>query len=133
MRQFLLASVVTLLAPSAFAQTLFLDDATIVNANGERSTADIVWTDGKVTQQGTNLTAPQGTESVTGAWVTPGLFASMSKLGLTDIGSSGPGNDIRADDAPTSVSERAADSFNPRSPYIANTCLLYTSPSPRDA
>lgn len=121
MRQFLLASVVTLLAPTAFAQTLFLDDATIVQANGERSTADIVWSDGKIAQQGANLTAPQGADTVTGAWVTPGLFTSMSNLGLTDLGSNGVGNDIRAADAPTSVSERAADSFNPRSPYIANT------------
>jgi len=121
MKQFLLASVVTLLAPAAFAQTLFLDNATIVQANGKRSTADIIWSDGDIAQQGANLTAPQGAETVTGAWVTPGLFTAMSNLGLTDLGSNGPGNDIRAADAPTSVSERAADSFNPRSPYIANT------------
>lgn len=121
MRHLLLTVALTAFAPAALAQTVFLDDATLVAENGDRSTADVIWTDGQISQQGANLTAPAGSETVTGAWVTSGLFASMSTLGLNDIGSSGPGNDVSAGDAPTSVSERAADSFNPRSPYIANT------------
>ncbi len=121
MRALLLASAIAFFAPAASAQTVFLDDATIVDAKGQRVTSDIIWADGAIVQEGANLTAPQGAETVSGAWVTPGLFAPMSTLGLTDLGSAGRGNDISAEDAPTSVSERAADSFNPRSPYIANT------------
>jgi len=66
------------------------------------------------------LTAPEGAEVITGGWVTPGLFASMSSLGMTDIGSSGPGNDVASEESETNVSEHAADSFNPRSVHIAN-------------
>lgn len=121
MRHLLLTATLTALAPAAFAQTVFLDDATVVSSDGTRITADIIWTGGQITEQGESLTAPAGADTITGAWVTGGLFASMSSLGLNDIGSSGPGNDVSAGDAPTSVSERAADSFNPRSPYIANT------------
>jgi len=64
--------------------------------------------------------APEGAKTITGGWVTPGLFASMSSLGLTDIGSAGPGNDVASEESETNVSEYAADSFNPRSIHIGN-------------
>lgn len=44
----------------------------------------------------------------------------MSSLGMTDIGSAGPGNDVGSETSETNVSEYAADSFNPKSVHIAN-------------
>jgi imidazolonepropionase-like amidohydrolase len=120
MRTFLLTSALVFAASPVFAQTLFLDDATVVDAKGEKSTADLIVTDGVITQQAATLSAPAGASSVEGAWVTSGLFAPMSSLGLTDIGSGGPGNDAASEDSLTNVSERVADSFNPRSIHIDN-------------
>jgi imidazolonepropionase-like amidohydrolase len=118
MRTLLLTTALLCAAPTAFAQTVLLDDATVVSASGETTTTDMIWTDGKITRQAQTLSAPDGAATITGTWVTSGLFASMSSLGMTDIGSSGSGNDVSSEDSPTSASERAADSFNPRNPHI---------------
>ncbi|MEP4051656.1 MAG: amidohydrolase [Litorimonas sp.] len=113
------AALFTLSSP-AFAQTYFVDNATVVAANGTQSKADIIVVDGVVEGQGARLTAPDGATTISGGWVTPGLFASMSSLGMTDIGSSGPGNDVSSESSPTNISEHAADSFNSRSVHIGN-------------
>lgn len=121
MRHLLLATATALaLSSPAFAQTFFVDDATVVAPNGTQSKTDIIVVDGVIQGRGARLSAPDGATTITGGWVTPGLFASMSSLGMTDIGSSGPGNDASSETSPTNVSEHAADSFNPRSIHIGN-------------
>jgi len=120
MRTFLLAVSALALSTPGFAQTLFVDDATVVAANGTQSKTDIIVVDGVIERRGARLSAPDGATTITGGWVTPGLFAPMSSLGMTDISSSGPGNDVSSESSPTNVSEHAADSFNPRSVHIAN-------------
>lgn len=120
MRALLLATVAFALGAQANAQTFFVDDATVVAPNGTQSKTDIIVVDGVIQGRGARLTAPEGANTITGGWVTPGLFASMSSLGLTDIGSSGAGNDVASESSDTNVSERAADSFNPRSVHVGN-------------
>ena len=120
MRALLLATVAFALGAQANAQTIFVDDATVVAPNGTQSKTDIIVVDGVIQGRGARLTAPEGATTITGGWVTPGLFASMSSLGLTDIGSSGAGNDVASESSDTNVSERAADSFNPRSVHVGN-------------
>jgi len=120
MRTLLLATAVLTLSSPAFAQTYFLDNATVVAPDGTQSKTDVIVVDGAIQRRGTSLTAPNGAKTVIDGWVTPGLFASMSSLGMTDIGSSGPGNDVSSESSETNVSEHAADSFNPRSIHIGN-------------
>jgi imidazolonepropionase-like amidohydrolase len=120
MRTLLLATATFALASPALAQTHFLDDATVVATNGTQSKTDIIVVDGVIQGRGARLEAPEGATTITDGWVTPGLFASMSSLGMTDIGSSGPGNDVSSESSATNVSEHAADSFNPRSVHIGN-------------
>jgi len=120
MRLLFLAATAFALSSPAYAQTIFLDDATVVKKNGAQAKTDIIIEDGVIQRRGTRLTAPDGAKTITGGWVTPGLFASMSSLGLTDIGSAGPGNDVASEESETNVSEHAADSFNPRSIHIGN-------------
>jgi len=120
MRTLLLAVSALALSTPSFAQTVFVDDATVVSPNGSQSKTDIIIVDGVIDARGARLSAPDGASTITGAWVTPGLFAPMSSLGMTDIGSSGPGNDVSSEDSPTNVSEHAADSFNPRSIHVGN-------------
>jgi len=121
MKHFLLAGALIFLSPAAFAQSVFLDNATRIAPDGSQTTVDVLIRDGVIVSQAGKLKEPSGAQKIDGGWITPGLFAPMSTLGLTDIGSGGPGNDISSEHSETSVSERAADSFNPRSPYIGNT------------
>lgn len=120
MRTLLLTAAAFAFSSSAFAQTIFVDDATRVAPNGTSSKTDIIIVDGAIQKLGARLTAPDGADVITGGWITSGLFASMSSLGMTDIGSSGPGNDVSSESSETNVSEHAADSFNPRSVHIGN-------------
>jgi len=121
MIRILLTTAFTFIPSLAFAQTVFLDDATRIGPDGSRSTIDVIIRDGEITSQAKRLKKPRDAQLIENGWLTSGLFAPMSTLGLTDIGSSGPGNDIASENSETNVAERAADSFNPRSPYIGNT------------
>ena len=114
------AALALTLSSQAYAQTYFLDEATVIAPNGEKSKTDIIVEDGVMIARGNSLSAPDGATTVSNGWLTQGLFASMSSLGLTDIGSAGPGNDVASEESETSVSEYVADSFNPRSIHIGN-------------
>lgn len=118
-----LASVLATLSfgSSALAQDIFIKDATVVIANGTSPNTDILIQNGRISQIGTDLDAPTGIaiHNGTGHWVSPGLFAPFSSLGLVEIGGEDSTNDSRAVDAKTSVSELAVDSFNPHSTHIA--------------
>jgi imidazolonepropionase-like amidohydrolase len=115
-------------APSlAAAQDVFIEDATIVtNTNAGRiDVGDILIRGGKIVNMGNIADAPSGMTVINakGKWVTPGLFAPFSRIGLVEISGEARTNDISADEAATSVSNLAADSFNPKSPVIGNTRL----------
>jgi len=107
------------LSVSATAQTVFIDDAQI----GSDKMADIVITDGQITQIGSDISAPQGARTLPGNnhWVTPGMFASLTGLGLVEIGAEDSTDDRQANDAKTSVSDLAYYGFNSQSPIIDNT------------
>ncbi|MCF6221462.1 MAG: amidohydrolase family protein [Robiginitomaculum sp.] len=54
-------------------------------------------------------------------WVTPGIFAPFSTLGLAEVSGESDTNNINSADKEATVSIRAADSFNPKSTTIAVT------------
>lgn len=121
-----LAAILTLgTALSAFAQDVLIKDAKVVtnSAAGIIEGGDVLIRDGKIAEVGSDITAPEGVETIdgTGKWVTPGLFAPFSHVGLVEISAEAPTNDVSARSAKTSVSNRAADSFNPKSTVIGNT------------
>lgn len=136
MKHFLLATAASsFLATSAFAQDMFLDDATILASDGSSRTADIQMRDGVITAMGPDLTAIDGSESMSGMWVSPALVTAVSTLGIVDIGGERSTNDTSANTDLASASLRAADSFNPREVHIANARrrgVLYAAivPSP---
>lgn len=121
MKHFLLATAAsTLLATSAFAQDMFLDNATVLASDGTSQTADIQMRDGVISAMGPDLTAIDGSETMTGMWVSPALVTAVSALGIVDIGGERDTNDTTANTDLASASLRAADSFNPREVHIAN-------------
>ena len=120
-----IALLLSAAALPAAAQDMFISDAKVVSntASGILENQDIIVRNGKITQIGADLTAPMSVETIdaTGRWVTPGLIAPFSRLGLMDIGGEDVTNDTSSGESETSVSELASDSFNPKSVFIANT------------
>jgi len=120
-----IALLLSTAALPAAAQDMFISDAKVVSntASGILENQDIIVRNGKITQIGADLTAPMSVETIdaTGRWVTPGLIAPFSRLGLMDIGGEDVTNDTSSGESETSVSELASDSFNPKSVFIANT------------
>ena len=110
---------------AAMAQDYFISDAKLVTntSEGTLEKADLIIRNGKIAQVGTDLVAPANADiiSADGRWVTPGLIAPFSRLGLMDIGGEDVTNDTSSGDSKTSVSELASDSYNPKSVFVANT------------
>jgi len=121
MKHLFLASAATLLtATSAFAQDMFLDNATILSSDGSQRTADIQMRGGVIAAMGAELTATDGATVMSNMWVSPPLVTAVSTLGIVDIGGESATNDTSANTDLASASLRAADSFNPREVHIAN-------------
>lgn len=121
MKHFLLATAASsLLATSAVAQDMFLNNATVLASDGTSQTADIQMRDGVITAMGPELSAVDGSDTMTGMWVSPALVTAVSTLGIVDIGGERDTNDTSANTDLASASLRAADSFNPREVHIAN-------------
>ena len=121
MTRILSAALVALAyAAPAWAQDVFVDNGTIVTADRVRTTVDMLISDGRIEDIGTDLTAPVDAQIITGGWVTPGLVAPYSTLGLVDIGAEESANDTSSETSLISAAEMAADSFNPKAAHIAN-------------
>lgn len=125
MKKLILSSVLALTvcsvsnAQSVSQPALFLDNVNI----GADQTVDIVIRDGRIRNIGGDLEAPANAQKQSGEdlWVTSGMFAPLTSIGLVEIGAESSTDDRRAEDARTTVSLMAADGFNPQSPIIDNT------------
>ncbi|OYX49398.1 MAG: hypothetical protein B7Y90_07550 [Alphaproteobacteria bacterium 32-64-14] len=115
-RSLLLAASVLALAPAALAQTIAITGGKIVTntPQGVIDSGTIVFRDGKVVSVGT-AAPPTGATVIDakGKWITPGLFAAFSRVGLSELDSEDPTNDTSASGSDFQASLRASDSFNP--------------------
>ena len=130
----LLSTALTLLAIPSMASSLFLDNATLIEDNGTTRTVDIRIEDGTIQAMGARLREPSNVETVSGAWVSSGLVASYSSLGIVDIGAESSTNDTQSETELFSAAILAADSFNPREVHIGNARqrgVMYTVVAPR--
>ncbi len=115
-RSLLLAASLVALAPAALAQTVAITGGKIVTntAQGVIEDGTLVMRDGKIVSVGTGA-PPAGATVIEaeGKWITPGLFAAFSRVGLAELNSEDPTNDTSAPGSDFQASLRAADSFNP--------------------
>lgn len=118
-----LSTAITLIASTtAMAQSLVIKSQKIITNTGAGQIENgvLVIEDGKITSIDQNRDAT-GDKIIEGEtlWVTPGLFAPFSTLGLVEVGAESRSNNINAADKEATVRIRAADSFNPKSSSIA--------------
>lgn len=119
----LAASTLAFAASPATAQDFIIHNATVVVGDASEPIEDgiVVIQDGRVAYAGApNRTLYNAEELIDaeGAWVTPGLFASVTTLGLWDVGAVSESNDTRAGGAPFSAALDVAPIVNPGSQHI---------------
>ncbi|USA39229.1 amidohydrolase family protein [Pelagerythrobacter marinus] len=115
-----IASVFALAAPAA-AQSFVVTNATVATGDGSEpiENGHVVVRDGQVAEVGSGA-APAGYPAIDagGGWVTPGLVATVTSLGLWDVGAVGESNDTRAGRSPFSAALDVAPAINPNSQHV---------------
>jgi imidazolonepropionase-like amidohydrolase len=116
-----------LFTASAAAETLLIRDGRVVTntSAGVIENGDVLIVDGRVSAVGANLIAPRGSRVVEaqGRFVTPGAFAAMSEVGLSEISGSGAPNDASVSGDRVSAAVDAGEAFNPNVTAIPVTRL----------
>ena len=118
------ASVLALTDAPAFAQDMIVTNARLVIGDGGAPIEGgvVIVDDGKVVFAGAPTPGQTFTTDVVidagGAWVTPGLFATVTTLGLADVSAVDESNDITARETPFSAALDAATAINPTSQHI---------------
>ena len=119
---FLAATAALALATPLQAQDFAIANATVVRGDGSEPVtgATVVVRGGKVVSVGSG-SAPAGLEVIDGSgkWVTPGLFAAGTTLGLVDVGAVSESNDTRAGSGRFNAAMDVAPALNPSAQDVA--------------
>lgn len=119
----LAANAIALSASPAHAQDLVIVDATVATGDGSEPVENgvIQIANGKVVYAGPRDGRSFETDqviSVDGAYVTPGIFATITTLGIWDVSAVRDSNDTRAGGSPFSAALDTAPIVNPNSQHI---------------
>lgn len=113
------------LAAPAAAETVLIRDGRVVtnSAAGTIENGDVLIVDGRIAAVGDAISAPRGARIVEaqGRFVTPGAFAAMSALGLSEINGSGAPDDASVEGDLIAAAADAGRAFNPDVTAIAIT------------
>lgn len=119
-----LVMALAIAAPAAAETVLVRDGRVVTNgAAGTIENGDVLIVDGRISAVGANLTAPRGARIVEaqGRYVTPGAFAAMSEIGLSEISGSGAPNDANISGDLIAAAADAGRAFDPGVTAIAVT------------
>lgn len=114
-----------LFAASAAAQTIAVTNGRVIT-NAESGVIDngtVLIRDGAIAAVGADVEIPQDARVIDagGGWITPGLFAPFTQLGLIEVSLESSTNDASASGSDFSAALRAADAFNPNGIHIPDT------------
>lgn len=119
-----LVCALALAAPAA-AETMLIRDGRVVSNGGAGiiEHGDVLVVDGRIAAVGAHLTAPASARIVEaqGRFVTPGGFAAISEVGLSEISGSGAPNDADIEGELVAAAADVARAFNPGVTAIAVT------------
>ena len=118
----LLAGIAALAAPAA-AQTVAITGGRVVIGDGSDPIdgGTVIIRNGRVVAAGAGIAVPAGAEIVDarGKWVTPGIVAGFSRIGLVEVDAVDATNDIQASNSPFSAAIDVAPAINPQASAIA--------------
>lgn len=119
----LLAGIAALAAMPATAQTVAITGGRVVIGDGSEpiESGIVVIRDGRVVAAGANVAVPPGATMVDarGKWVTAGVVAGFSRIGLLEVDAVDATNDTRAATSPFSAAIDVAPAINPQASSIA--------------
>nr|WP_294817184.1 amidohydrolase family protein [uncultured Sphingomonas sp.] len=124
MRTLLLCASATLaLAAPAAAQTVAITNAKLVigDGSGPSEGGTVVIRDGRVVAAGAGVAAPAGARLVDagGRWVTPGIFAGFTRMGIVEVDAVDGTNDTSGGTSPFNAALDVTPAVNPKSSPIA--------------
>lgn len=122
--RFMLAALTAVTLPAAVsAQDFAIINATVAIGDGSAPIqgGTVVVRGGKIVAAGSGVTAPADVQTMDGSgiWVTPGIFAAITDLGLVDVGAVDESNDTRASGSPFNIALDVSSSINPAAQDIA--------------
>ena len=119
----LLAGVAAFAAIPAAAQTVAITGGRVVIGDGSEPIdgGTVVIRDGRVVAAGANVAVPAGAQVVDarGKWVTPGVVAGFSRIGLVEVDAVDATNDTQAANSPFSAAIDVAPAVNPEATAVA--------------
>jgi imidazolonepropionase-like amidohydrolase len=119
----LLAGIAAFAAVPAAAQTLAITGGRVVIGDGSEPIdgGTVVIRDGRVVAAGANVAVPPGAQVVDarGKWVTPGVVAGFSRIGLVEVDSVDATNDTQANNSPFNAALDIAPAINPEATAVA--------------
>ncbi len=122
MKHFLLAWAVLIASPAA-AQTFAITGGTVVIGDGSApiENGTVIVNNGRVTAAGRGISVQPGATVIdaAGKWVTTGIVAGFSRLGLVGVDAVDETNDAGGAKSVFSASIDVATAINPRVPAIA--------------
>ena len=128
----LLAGVAAFAASPALAETIAITGGRVVVGDGSPPIdgGTVVIRDGRVVAAGAGVNVPAGATTVdaTGKWVTPGLVAGFSRIGLVEVDAVSETNDISANNSPFNAAIAATCSSMSRSMEKRLAAASFRSP-----
>ncbi len=120
-----LAAVTAFVSFPVAAQTVAITGGKVVIGDGAGpiENGTVVLSNGRVIAAGSNVSIPANARRIdaTGKWVTPGIFAGFSRIGLVEVGAVSQTNDTRANGSPFSAALDVQYAINPfASPMAVN-------------
>ncbi|TMJ10876.1 MAG: amidohydrolase [Alphaproteobacteria bacterium] len=119
----LLAGIAAFAAMPAAAQTLAITGGRVVIGDGSEPIdgGTVVIRDGRVVAAGANVAVPPGAQVVDarGKWVTPGVVAGFSRIGLVEVDAVDATNDTQANNSPFNAALDIAPAINPEATAVA--------------
>lgn len=117
------AAACTHAAACAQGVTAIMNARVLTGAGETIENGDVIIRNGRIAQVGADLSAPSGATVIdaAGKWVTPGIFAPISNLGLAEIGLDAEANDTGPDQEmgfPLGAALDATDAIRPASTLI---------------
>jgi imidazolonepropionase-like amidohydrolase len=107
---------------SAMAQTVAITGGTVALGDGSEPIegGTVVIRNGRIVAAGRNVAIPADAQRVdaTGKWVTPGIVAGFSRVGLVEVDAVNETNDVSANNSPFSAAIDVAPAINPRATAI---------------
>lgn len=125
MKRLLLASIALCVCGPVFAETIAITGGKVIIGDGSAPIegGTVLVRDGNVIAAGSGVAIPAGARQIdaSGKWVTPGVFAGFTRLGLSEVDAVNGTNDKSGGNSGFSAAIDIAPAIDPfRSPFSVN-------------